>query len=111
MGRCGNDILKGGPGADFLSGGAGNDRLDGGGVNNVLHGDDGNDTLIYNARPVALVPGIDHAAQHMEGGRGYDTLRVGTGAFFVGSDGSRSPAHMHVEVVEGAAAVNLVDIG
>jgi Ca2+-binding RTX toxin-like protein len=110
-GDGGRDILNGGTGADFLSGGAGSDRLDGGGSGNVLYGDGGNDTLIYNTGPVALVPGIDHAAQHMEGGRGYDTLRVGTGAYFIGSDGSRSPAHMHVEVVEGAAAINLVDSG
>jgi Ca2+-binding RTX toxin-like protein len=110
-GDGGHDVLSGGTGADFLSGGAGNDRLDGGGSGNVLHGDNGNDTLIFNTGPVALVPGIDHGAQHMEGGRGYDTLRVGTRAFFVGSDGSRSSAHMHVEVFEGAAAINLVDSG
>jgi Ca2+-binding RTX toxin-like protein len=106
-GDGGHDILSGGSGADFLSGGAGNDRLDGGGSGNVLHGDDGNDTLLYNSGNIELVPGIDHAVQHLEGGRGYDTLRVGTGAFFVGNDGARMPAHMDVEVREGAAFIIL----
>jgi Ca2+-binding RTX toxin-like protein len=97
-GDAGNDILRGGPGADFLSGGAGNDRLDGRGLGNVLHGDDGNDTLLYNSGKVELVPGIDYAAQRMEGGRGYDTLRVGTDAFFFDRDGVRTATHMNVSV-------------
>jgi Ca2+-binding RTX toxin-like protein len=107
-GRGGEDTLWGDVGADFLSGGAGNDRLDGGGIGNVLYGDDGNDTLVYNPGSLALVPGIDYGAQRMEGGRGYDTLRVGADAYFVEPGGARTPAQLDVVATAGGGAIYFV---
>lgn len=99
-GDAGDDVMWGDSDADFLSGGAGDDQLGGGGMNNVLHGDDGDDTLLYNPGAIELVPGFDYGGQHMEGGRGHDTLRLGTDAYFVGEDGARIPAEIFLQVDE-----------
>ncbi|WP_207477145.1 calcium-binding protein [Arenibaculum pallidiluteum] len=96
------DVLWGDAGSDFLSGGTGNDQLGGGGVNNILHGEDGDDTLLYSPGNIRLVPGTDYGGQWMEGGRGYDTLRLASDAFFTGDGGSRIPARLYMTSGEAA---------
>jgi Ca2+-binding RTX toxin-like protein len=67
---AGNDTLTGGAAADVLVGGAGNDLLNGGAGADVLIGGAGDDVFLF-----------DPADRRVDGGTGFDTLRVaGTAA-------------------------------
>jgi Ca2+-binding RTX toxin-like protein len=102
-GDAGDDIVWGDADADFLSGGTGDDQLGGGGTNNVLHGEDGDDTLLYNPGAIELVPGTDYGGQYMVGGRGHDTLRLGSDAYFILEDEVRIPAELFLTFSSGSA--------
>jgi len=84
-GGTGNDKLYGQGGIDTLYGGSGNDWLDGGDVTNKLFGGDGNDTLVWQTGYIELRDqGV--ANPTLDGGAGYDTLRIDNDVLYYVSD-------------------------
>jgi Ca2+-binding RTX toxin-like protein len=110
-GGAGNDVLLGGAGGDLLWGGGGNDRLDGGAGIDRLRGHDGddaartgdgdeatagngNDTVTFAPTADYTEPdengeGPDNPRASIDGGEGFDTLRVEGGAARLGGVDAR----------------------
>lgn len=84
QGGTGNDTLVGTTAAETFAAGQGDDVLVAGGGTDVLYGGAGNDTVVVNSSTIAaLGQGYDAAAgriARIDGGTGYDTLRVAEGA-------------------------------
>jgi Ca2+-binding RTX toxin-like protein len=82
----GNDYLQGLGGASSLVGGQGNDTLKGTGANDSLLGGDGQD-IITAPSDLFTSAGYDYAMNPLiDGGRGDDTIRAGTGHFVFGAN-------------------------
>ncbi|QDV83945.1 calcium-binding protein [Planctomycetes bacterium TBK1r] len=71
-GGSGHDKIYGDLGRDYMRGGSGNDHLDGGMGKDSLYGDSGNDYLDGGR----LLGGRDWSSDYLNGGSGYDTLKV-----------------------------------
>jgi len=71
---AGNDVVLGGAGNDQLDGGDGNDTVDGGAGNNIVNGGAGDDAIQHHAG----------ALDHIDGGAGFDTLKIDSSASSVG---------------------------
>lgn len=85
VGGTGNDVLRGDAGEDFLDGGSGNDTLIGGTGVAHSHGGAGNDLLSYDpGRGDIRFFTPELARSELDGGVGYDTLRI-TNTTHVGS--------------------------
>jgi Ca2+-binding RTX toxin-like protein len=100
-GNAGDDQIDGGVGADTLFGGTGNDIISGGSQDDTLYGENGNDTLNGGGGDDVMIGGagydtlnggagndmyrfsrgngVDTVEGYDRNGRGFDTLRFGSG--------------------------------